>query len=180
MSRVVTHLVRRTRVPLLAVLLAIWIAGGIAALAHLTAFINASVGLLLVLAAGIGVVGAVGGLVLYWRVSDEVEFARRGYRIRQLTPREYFRWTCGAKDCVYEELADGSVRRLPFVRVVVEVGYPCKSEVQLPDELSWDARVPIWARGRRAEIVERVLEALGRSVTHVRPAYGPVPRRRST
>jgi hypothetical protein len=106
----------------------------------------------------------------YWLVAEEVDFARSGYRIRQLPPGEYFRWTRGEKSWVYEELADGSVRGLTFVRVIVEPGYPATSDVLLHDEASWDHRVPTWARGRRAEIVERVLAAAGRSVTRFRAA----------
>jgi hypothetical protein len=168
--RVVAHLFRRTRVPLLTTVLATWIAGGIAVLQRLAAFTNTSVEVLLVLAGAIGAIGALGGLVLYWLVGEEVDFVRLGYRIRQLSPREYFRWTRGAKDWVYEELAEGAVRGLPFVRIVVDPGYPSTSDVLLPDESSWDDRVPPWACGRRAEIVERVLDAAGRSVTRLRAA----------
>lgn len=107
------------------------------------------------------VVSAV-GLFLFWRVATEVEFWRRGYRVRQLEPRDFFRWSLGPKKCVYEERGfDGRVQSLPFVRVVLSDGYPAPSEVRLPKEEEWGAQMPSWAAGRRNEILKRMKYCLG-------------------
>ena len=105
----------------------------------------------------VGMIAAACGWVLYWTVSAHIDFRRRGYRVRQLPPREYLRWTLGPKPCVYEERCDGgTVRGLPFTRVITEDGYPAHSDLLFPGESRWDVEVPEWARGRRAEILERV------------------------
>jgi hypothetical protein len=109
---------------------------------------------------------AVGGLVIFWETASQVDFWRRGYRVRQLSPKNYFRWSLGPKQCVYEERApDGRIRRLPFVRVVLANGYPAPCEVSLPGEDGWDAQMPSWARGRRTEIMEYMNECFGAALS---------------
>jgi hypothetical protein len=77
-------------------------------------------------------------------------------------PKEYLRWSLGPKECVYEERAmNGRVLRLPFVRVILGNGYPAPSELRFPSEMGWDTEVPLWARGRRAEILERIVDCIG-------------------
>ena len=40
-------------------------------------------------------------------------------------------------------------------------GYPAPSELRFPSEQVWDTQVPFWARGRRAEILERIVDCIG-------------------
>lgn len=168
MSQLQTKMRAYSRSLLLAVLLVAWLLGSIAGLAALSASLRLGPLAIQLLMLAIGVPAAVGGLVLYWSVADEVAFRRRGYRIRYVARDSGSRWAPGSTTYAYEELApDGSHRALHFVRVILETGYPCKSEVLVPEEEAWDARTPSWARGRRSEIVERVLDAAGPVVTRI-------------
>jgi hypothetical protein len=111
---------------------------------------------------GVGILAAVAGLCCFWLFADAVRFVGRGYRIRQLSPREHWRWTIGPKSCVYEELAaDGRIRQLPFVRDILGDGYPAPGLVRITDESIWEREMPEWARGRRAEIARRIVECAG-------------------
>jgi hypothetical protein len=107
----------------------------------------------------------IGGLVPFWNLRAQIDFYRRGYRIREVPPRLYlFHWPLGPRPCLFEEMAsNGEIRQLPFTRLVLTGGYPAQSEVPLPDSATWDRSVPSWARGRRTEIVERMTECLGGS-----------------
>ncbi len=110
----------------------------------------------------IAIVFAAGGLVIFWLTADQIDFWRRGYRVRQLSPRAYLHWSQGPKQCVYEERTrDGRIQALPFVRMILGDGYPAPCEVCLPREEDWDAQLPSWARGRRKEIMERMHECFG-------------------
>lgn len=105
---------------------------------------------------------AVGGLVWFWQIIAQIEFWRRGYRVIMIAPKEYLRWSLGPKQCAYEERAlDGRVLRLPFVRVILAKGYPAPSELCFPSERVWDEQVPLWAQGRRSEILQRIVECIG-------------------
>jgi hypothetical protein len=112
---------------------------------------------------GIAVLTGVAGLWCFWLLADGVEFLRRHYRIRRLPPREYWRWTPGPKACVYEEwsLASG-IRQIPFVRVILGPGYPAPSVIRVPSESAWAAQTPDWAKGRRAEIIARICQCVGK------------------
>ena len=102
------------------------------------------------------------GLWSFWMFADAVDFVRRGYQIRQLPPREYWRWTPGPHPWLYEEWsADAGTRRLPFVREILADGYPAPSLVRIPAQAAWNTWAPEWARGRRAEIAERIRECAG-------------------
>jgi len=106
----------------------------------------------------------VGGLVWFWLILAQVEFWQKGYRVTAISPKEWLRWSLGPKQWAYEERAsDGRVLRLPFVRVILESGYPARSELRFPSEKVWDVQVPDWAQGRRAEILQRVVENIGGS-----------------
>jgi hypothetical protein len=73
---------------------------------------------------------AVGGLVIFWVTAEQIEFWRLGYRVRQLSPKGFFHWSLGPKQCVYEERApDGQIQGLPFVRMILGDGYPAPCEV---------------------------------------------------
>lgn len=117
--------------------------------AHLLVFVTATI-------------FALGGLVIFWVTAGQIEFWRLGYRVRQLSPKGFFHWSLGPKQCVYEERASsGQIQGLPFVRMILGNGYPAPSEVCLPKEEDWDAQMPSWARGRRKEIIERMNECFG-------------------
>lgn len=117
----------------------------------------------------VGVVGALLGLEVIFAIGtirEVAEFRRRGYRVRLFRGKKY----------VYEELVvqanvgDRPIwrramswltterRRLPF-------GEPVAGAVvaEVPNEDRWDEEVPPWARGRRAEILERIAERFGGS-----------------
>lgn len=131
-----------------------WVLGGFAA-----SLATASISLPLV--GLVAAVTAVGGLVFFWRVASEIEFLRRGFRIRRANRRPFFPWALGTHRCLYEERGpDGRIQSLPFVRIIRASGYPVPSELRFPDE-DWDAQVPAWARGRRDQIVERAITDTG-------------------
>ena len=110
----------------------------------------------------IATIFAVGGLVIFWVTAEQIEFWRLGYRVRQLSPKGFFHWSQGPKQCVYEERApSGQIQGLPFVRMILGDGYPAPGEVCLPREEDWDAQMPSWARGRRKEIMQRMNECFG-------------------
>lgn len=137
-----------------------WIVGGGAAallLSGLPAPYGPWASLPAVLATGIG------ALVPFWRLGEEIAFVRRGYQVREVPRRLYlYRYPPGPRACVFEELsAEGEVRGLPFVRIVLGGGYPARSDIRVPSAANWDQVVPRWARGRRAEILARMSECLG-------------------
>ncbi len=103
-----------------------------------------------VLVSAIAIIFALGGLVIFWGIAEQIELWRQGYRVRQIGPKGFFRLSLGPKQCVYEERAPGGqILGLPFVLTVLGDGYPAPCEVCLPREEDWDARMPSWARGRR-------------------------------
>jgi hypothetical protein len=100
----------------------------------------------------IAAIVGIGGLLSFWIIADQVDYLRRGYRMR---------WVTG-NDWLYEERAlKGTERCLPCVRVVLGDGYPAPSEICVPGEASWETEVPPWAKGRRPEIVERIALCFG-------------------
>ena len=91
----------------------------------------------------------IGGLVSSWLIADHVGYRMRGYRVRWVTGNEW----------MYEErVSTGTERCLPCVRVVLGYG---SAEVLVPSETSWETRAPLWARGRRSEIMERIALCFG-------------------
>lgn len=71
-------------------------------------------------------------------------------------------WRCGhqGKDLLYyEEWGDGQWRRLVIDGELLAARDP-HHLVFLPSETDWQ-RLPDWARGRRAEILQRVRQGLG-------------------
>jgi hypothetical protein len=118
-----------------------------------------------VLVVGVAAIFAAGGLFLFWVIMDQLEFWRLGYRIRQANSKSFWgwNWTVGSEQqCVYEErIAAGRIQSLSFMRVVLGDGYPAPCEVHLPKEQDWDAQMPLWARGRRSEVMERMRNCFG-------------------
>lgn len=106
----------------------------------------------------LSVVVSFGGLIAYWTIASLVEFRHRGYRVRVVAPNH----------ATYEErVADGAVRTMPFGYKTVRDGYPRPCEVHIPSEACWDRRVPAWAQGRRAEIVQHIAHCWRDLVTFV-------------
>jgi hypothetical protein len=100
----------------------------------------------------LGALIGAGGLVGFWLIADHVDYIRIGYRVRWLRDDDY----------LYEErMQGGAVRSLPIVRRIVGEGYPAPSEVHLLSEASWPSDAPQWARGRRAEIADRIARCFG-------------------
>jgi len=94
----------------------------------------------------------IGGLLSFWLIANHIDYLRRGYRVK---------WTCG-NDWLYEERISATEERfLPCVRVIVGKGYPAPSEVRILSEASWDSEAPLWARGRRGEITQRIAQCFG-------------------
>jgi hypothetical protein len=95
----------------------------------------------------VGVGGAAGVWLAFAGWRDKKRFLAQGYRVRRQ----------GREAHVYEERAtDGTVVHLPFER---EMGNP--GEIRIPSEAGWNAAVPPWAQGRRAEILGRIAQCLG-------------------
>jgi hypothetical protein len=100
----------------------------------------------------IATVVGIGGLVSFWLIADHVDYLRRGYRVR---------WVTGSQWLYEERVSKGAERCLPCVRVILGNGYPAPSEVRIPSEASWESGAPVWAKGRRTEIVQRIAECFG-------------------
>jgi len=95
---------------------------------------------------------AMGGLISFWILAPDVEFRVSGHQVKWQTAN---RW-------VYEERqADGSIECLPFSREVIGDGYPPPCEVYILSEDRWDQETPLWAQGRRTEILARIGNGLG-------------------
>jgi hypothetical protein len=115
-----------------------------------------------VLVLGIAAGFAVGGLVIFWLIVEQIEFWSLGYRVRQVSPKGFLRWSPGPKQCVYEERApSGQIQALPFIRVVLGGGYPAPCEVYLPRDEDWNTQMPSWSHGRRKDIMERMNKCFG-------------------
>src|ERR1041385_8594114 len=128
-----------------------WLVGGALAVGSASAHRWPHPGLGYAVVCIIALLVACGGLVSFWLVADHVDYLVRGYRIS---------WIAGT-EWLYEERANGVIRGLPFRRVTVGDGYPSPFEVRIASEAEWEATVPGWASGRRAEITGRIAHASG-------------------
>jgi hypothetical protein len=129
-----------------------WVAGGIVVTRAAAVEVSQHPRLAVAFVIMIGSVVTLGGLVGFWIVTSEIDFGRRGYRVRRL----------GDDQWVYEERdAHGTLRGLPISREVVGGGYPAPCKVGITSETLWQTQAPQWARGRRADIVARIAECLG-------------------
>ena len=99
----------------------------------------------------VAIVG-IGGLIGLWLTFDQIDYLRRGYRVRR---------TSGDNWLYEERVSNRTMRSLPFVRTIIGEGYPAASEVRIPSETYWESEAPHWARGRRAEIGGRIAECFG-------------------
>jgi hypothetical protein len=113
-------------------------------------------------AAGVATATAIGGLVLFWGIALELQFLKRGYRIRPARRQVVPLLTLSSGEWLYEERGDdGRVHALPFTRIVVAHGYPARTELDVPTEQGWDTQGPEWARGRRSMIIDRIVASCG-------------------
>jgi hypothetical protein len=102
--------------------------------------------ILVIIATGIG------GLIGYWLVADRIDFWRLGCQVKWLN----------ANDWVYEERSATSEERiLPYLREVHGHGYPAPCTIRILSHAEWESEAPLWARGRRTEIVERIANCHG-------------------
>ena len=92
------------------------------------------------------------GLVCFWIIAGHIDYLRLGYRMRRVAGDQW----------LYEErTSDEAERLLPCVRLVVGEGYPAACKVQIPSAAAWDSLTPSWAKGRRAEIAQRIAHCFG-------------------
>jgi hypothetical protein len=101
---------------------------------------------------GIAVIVGTGGLIGYWLIADHVDYLRRGYRVR---------WIAGDQWLYEERISHDAERSLPFIRLILGKGYAALCEVRIQSEASWDSEAPPWAKGRRAEIAQRISHCFG-------------------
>jgi hypothetical protein len=100
----------------------------------------------------IAAIVGIGGLVSFWLVADHVDYLRRGYRMR---------WVAGDQWLYDERTSHDEERLLPCVRSILREGYPAPCAVRIPSAASWDSEAPPWAKGRRAEIAQRIAHCFG-------------------
>ncbi len=79
-------------------------------------------------------------------------------RLYALKRRGFWARRLGRDPIEYQELHDGSMRRLLIAGEMI-IGGP--HVVYVPSITDWDQSVPEWARGRRDEIIEKVKRDLG-------------------
>jgi len=102
------------------------------------------------------VLGGVAVLMLRW-------FWRLTERKRALSRRGFHPGRRDGNHWVYEELHEGKVESLELPLDYIGRG---EYEIHIPGEHDWMAHMPDWARGRRAEIVERLQTVFKRSQIH--------------
>ncbi len=108
------------------------------------------------------IVAGFGGLWFFWRLAHEIGFWMRGYDVRYVKPAGRLPGPSEPRPFVYEERdAQGRIRSVPFGRRFLDANYPPASELHFPAADVWDTEQPDWARGRRAEIVQRAKELCG-------------------
>jgi hypothetical protein len=130
----------------------VWLASGTAATAGIVDALWRYPRLACAFAMAFAVITSIGGLVGYWLVADRIEFLRLGYQVKWLA----------ANDWVYEERSDTSEERvLPYLLEARGQGYPAPCAVRILSQADWESEAPLWARGRRCEIVERIANCHG-------------------
>jgi hypothetical protein len=91
-----------------------------------------------------------GGLIAFWFLASSVEYMWRGYRVGFRQRRA----------CYEERDASGEPRTLAFDWFPLTEGYRPRGVVRLSPVGIWDLDSPVWARGRRDEIVGRITKDL--------------------
>ena len=98
------------------------------------------------------VVTSIGGLVGFWLVADHFEFWLLGYHVKQISDNDW----------IYEEQSSApEIRTLPYIREERGNGYPVPCTIKILAAEDWESELPLWARGRRNEIVERISNCHG-------------------
>lgn len=134
-----------------------WLAGGIAILLAIPVMLWSYPRVAVIVVSALAFIVAIAWLVHFYWLMGRLEFRRRGYRIMPAHVTDFLFWPRGPQQVVYEEFsAEGRVQRLHFVGQIVSDETPNRCEVHLPSPERWDSKVPLWARGRRTEIVARI------------------------
>lgn len=98
------------------------------------------------------IVTGISSLVGFWLVADRINFRRLGYQVKWIKENDW----------EYEERSSTSEKRtLTYVREVQGEGYPAPCTIRILDVEDWENSVPKWARGRRSEIIARILDCHG-------------------
>ena len=94
-------------------------------------------------------------LLLFYPLLWFIYQLRRYYRLRF---RGFFVTREGRDNIIYEERQAGQVQRLT---IYGELMSNDPHVVYVPNEEEWENKMPEWAHGRRAEILENIKRALG-------------------
>ena len=130
----------------------VWLVGGIWATLAVVNGLWHFPTLAVVLTISFMVVTSIGGLVGFWLVADRFEFWLRGYYVKPI----------GDNDWIYEERSSASeIRTLPYILEERGNGYPAPCTIKILDAENWERDAPLWARGRRCEIAERIANCHG-------------------
>jgi len=88
---------------------------------------------------------------VFWLIYE----LRRFYRLRT---RGFWAFREGRDNITYEERRNSSIQRLT---IYGEMMYRAPHVIYVPNEEEWERKMPEWAQGRRAEILENVQQVLG-------------------
>ena len=130
----------------------VWLVGGIWATLAVVNGLWHFPTLAVVLTISFMVVTSIGGLVGFWLVAERIDFWRLGYQVKPVS----------GNDWLYEErISRAEIRILSYIRIVRGDVYraPCTIKILAADD--WERDAPLWARGRRNEIVERIANCHG-------------------
>jgi len=111
------------------------------------------------------VIGAVAILLLRW-------LWRATARKRSLSRHGFHAGMRVGNHWLYEELHGEEIESLELPLDYAGRG---EYEIHIPGERDWVANMPEWARGRRAEIVDRLQTVFKRSQIHFDPDSTPAP-----
>jgi hypothetical protein len=100
-------------------------------------------------------------------------FWRATQRKRALMRRGYFVGSRVGAHWVYQELHESEVLSLELTLEYLGRG---EYELHVPSEHDWLAGAPAWARGRRAEIIERLQSVFKRNQIRFDADSNPTPR----
>jgi hypothetical protein len=92
-----------------------------------------------------------GSLILYFiviRARSAIRLHRQGYRARAWSRDDFY----------YEELFDGKIRRLVISGELMAKG---PRVMYVPSHDEWQQKMPVWAKDRREEILNRIRVELG-------------------
>jgi len=96
--------------------------------------------------------GGIGGLLGFWYSATAIEFVMRGYQVCRLSDGQW---------AYAERKPDGAVAHLRIGYKPLADIYRPPCEVHVPSAAQWDSATPIWARGRREEILRNIARGMG-------------------